>query len=255
MSRGLRVAGGLLIGLMMTTQAAEAQWNYPRGYGGYGFGGWGADPAAGYMAGLGAYARGKGVYDVENAKAQAINFETMQKWNTALRARQAALRQQQARDDARAEAGREARVARRSLEDGTTLNGLLSRIYDLDPAALKSARARSPLPAGAIREIPFEWDTEALTICLDQMAAEGSLPEPLMRPAYAADRDALRRAVRAALAEGRQGGRLRADGEAGRRRDRGLPGPVPQHQPRLRPGRLGRGRLLHDPGQPDEDAQ
>ncbi len=58
---------------------------YPRGYGGWGMSQWGADPAAGYMAGLGSYARGQGTYELEKAKADSINADTMVKWNKALR--------------------------------------------------------------------------------------------------------------------------------------------------------------------------
>src|SRR4051794_34910824 len=91
-------SAALLIGLSFLSSTAEAQWNYPRGYGGYGMSQWGADPGAGYMAGLGAYARGQGVYELEKAKADAINVETMAKWNKALRARQAALREDERKE-------------------------------------------------------------------------------------------------------------------------------------------------------------
>ena len=76
----------MVIGLNLLAWTANAQWMYPRGYGGYGMSRWGADPAAGYMAGLGSYARGQGVYQLEKAKADAINADTMIKWNKALRA-------------------------------------------------------------------------------------------------------------------------------------------------------------------------
>ena len=205
MRRGMLAALGLGIVLLMTPREADAQYSYPRGYGGYGWGGWGSNPAAGYMAGLGSYARGEGVYEVEQAKAQAINLDTMLKWNKALRARQATLRAQQQKDTARAEVARDADLKRISLEDGTTLNALLAQIYDLDPGALKSTRARAPIPAAAVREIPFEWDTEALTICLDQMTALDSLPDPLNRATYLDERNALREAIQAALKEDAKG--------------------------------------------------
>ncbi|MHC5544615.1 hypothetical protein ACYOEI_40810, partial [Singulisphaera rosea] len=107
MRQNYRIAFGLLIGLAAMAPSAQAQMYYPSGYGGYGFGGWGADPASGYMAGLGSYARGQGVYEVEDAKAQAINLDTMLKWNKALRARQQALREDQSKDDARRGAERD----------------------------------------------------------------------------------------------------------------------------------------------------
>ena len=79
------------VGLTVLASSASAQWMYPRGFGGYGMSQWGADPAAGYMAGLGSYARGQGVYQEQKAKADAINVDTMIKWNKALRARQQVL--------------------------------------------------------------------------------------------------------------------------------------------------------------------
>ena len=84
MRHTVRIASATVLGLSLLSQDALAGRYYPRGYGSYGWGGWGmgaTDPAAGYMAGLGAYARGQGVYEVEDAQARAINFGTMQKWN------------------------------------------------------------------------------------------------------------------------------------------------------------------------------
>jgi hypothetical protein len=61
MRRLLTVAIGLSLSLNLLASTAAAQMYYPRRYGGYGMSQWGADPAAGYMAGLGSYARGQGV--------------------------------------------------------------------------------------------------------------------------------------------------------------------------------------------------
>ena len=85
MRRLLTIVFGLLLGLNLQASPAGAQWRYPGGYGGYGMSQWGADPASGYMAGLGSYARGQGVYEQEKAKADSINVDTMIKWNKALR--------------------------------------------------------------------------------------------------------------------------------------------------------------------------
>ncbi len=77
MHRNLAIVTIVLIGLNSSAADAGAQWGYPSGYGGYGMSQWGADPASGYMAGLGAYARGQGVYQQDKAKADAINVDTM----------------------------------------------------------------------------------------------------------------------------------------------------------------------------------
>ncbi len=129
----------------------------------------------------------------------------MIKWNTALRARQKALREEQQKEATRQEGEREVRVAERRVEDGTTLNSLLSQILDFDPGTARSGAAKARLTASAIREIPFEWNSEALTICLDQMTTRGAMPDVLMDPMYTPERDALRAAVDQALKEDRKG--------------------------------------------------
>lgn len=180
---------------------AEGQMMYPGGYGGYGMSQWGADPGAGYMAALGSYGRSKGVYAVEKAKADAINVVTMQKWNAALRARQIQLAKDKAAEEARRDAELKARVDRLDARDGTTLNGLLFQIFDSDPDVARASRVATPLSPDAIREIPFEWASEAITVCLDQMTAQGSLPPLLAGPTYEAERAAVRAAMSAAVAE------------------------------------------------------
>src|SRR5580658_9239377 len=116
MNRIFTIVTGLLIGLNMLAPSASAQWGYPRGYGGYGKSQGGAAPAAVYMAGLGSYARGQGVYQQDKAKADAINVDTMIKWNKALRARQKALREENRKKAIKEEAAREVRVERMELK-------------------------------------------------------------------------------------------------------------------------------------------
>jgi hypothetical protein len=201
MLRHSAVAAVLLSSLNAFAPSASAQWVYPGGYGGYGMSQWGANPSAGYMAGLGAFARGKGAYLVDKAQADAINVDTMAKWNKALRARQVALREEQQKEDAKRDAARARRVERMDLRDGVTLNNLLSQIFDIDPTAAKSGRANAPITIRAIREIPFEWDSEAISLCLDQMTGQRELPAPLMASKYDDDRAALHAAVEKAVKE------------------------------------------------------
>ncbi len=205
MRRLLTIAIALLFGLTLLASSASAQWMYPRGYGGYGMSQWGADPASGFMAGLGSFARGKGSYQVDKAKADAINEETMVKWNKALRVRQRALREEDRKKALKRNAELKVRVEQSELKDGTTLNDLLTEIFDGDPGVVESGRAKTPLSPGAIGEIPFEWDSEAITGCIDQMTATDALPPLLMRPAYVDERNALRSAVEPALAEDAKG--------------------------------------------------
>jgi hypothetical protein len=139
------------------------------------------------------------------AKAQAINFETMQKWNQALRLRQQQLEREKQQQEAQLRAERDARVERMELEDGTTLNNLLMQILGFDPNASRSSQARAPLGASAVREIPFQWNTEAITICIDQLTARTALPDALSGDSYRGERAALGEAVEAALQEDAKG--------------------------------------------------
>jgi hypothetical protein len=194
-----------VVGLNFLASSASAQWMYPGGYGGYGMSQWGANPSSGYMAGLGAFARGQGVYQVEKAKADAINADTMIKWNKALRARQLALREDQRKEASKQAAQRQVQAEQTDLKDGTTLNNLLLQILDTDPGVVKSARAKNPVSLNAIRAIPFEWDSEAITVCIDQMTGKDSLPPLLMLPKYFNERNALQAAVVPALQEDAKG--------------------------------------------------
>jgi hypothetical protein len=205
MHRVVKLAIGLALGLNVLASNASAQWGYPRGYRTYGMSQWGADPASGYMAGLGSYARGQGVYQVEKAKAGSINVDTMVNWNQALRARQAALREDKRKKVIKRDIERRIRVDELDLKDGTTLSNLLYQILDSDPAAVKSGRARAALSPSALREIPFEWDSEAVTSCIDQMTGTESIPGLLMDPKYLDERNALRAAVVPALEEDAKG--------------------------------------------------
>jgi hypothetical protein len=202
MRRVLTMAAGLLLGLDLLATGAGAQWYYPGGYGGYGMAGWGGDPAAAYMTGLGSYARGRGVYLVDRAQARSIDVDTAIKWNKALRERQKLLLKDQKKQDAEEQANLQAKVERRRLINGATLNDLLDQIYDADPAVGKAARAKAPLSPSAIREIPFEWNSEAITACIDQLTGAGSaMPSILLNAKYADERNALRAAVGPALEE------------------------------------------------------
>jgi hypothetical protein len=205
MIRLCTVTVGLSIGVSFLASDAQAQFFFPDGYGHFGMSQWGANPSAGYMAGLGEFARGQGAYLLDKAKADAINVETMAKWNKALHARQQAIREEQAKEAERRAEARKERVERMNLRDGITLNRLLAQIFDIDPTAVKSGKASAPISMRAIKEIPFEQDSEAISLCLDEMTNTNELPAPLLAPQYADERDALHNAVHAALEEDTKG--------------------------------------------------
>ncbi len=257
MRRLWTVAIGLSLGLNLLGTEAGAQMMYPGGYGGYGMSQWGSSPEAGLMAGLGSYARGEGVYKLDKAKADAINADTMIKWNKALRARQAALRADQQKEAAKREVERQATLEQRHLTSGTTLNDLLYQIFDADPTVVKADDAKAPISPGAIREIPFEWASEAITACIDQMTGAGSIPTALMDPKFVNERDALRAAVEPALKEDAKGDvspetRKRVDRAVADLRDKFV-----KNTPEYQPGYVesleylstlaSLNRMLHDP--------
>ena len=224
----MRFLGGLTLLIAMSTisSTANAQWMYPGGYGGYGMSKWGADPGAGYMAGLGSFARGQGVYQLEKAKADAINADTMIKWNKALRARQrpSAKRSRRKRPGRRpgARPGARERADRR---DDPQQRALSRSSTSTRPSA-RTGRSKTPLSSAAIREIPFEWDSEAITICLDQMTGQGFAPrrpdgaEVSPATAMPSTRPSSRRS-----SEDAKGERLAGDQQAHQRRRRAASGP------------------------------
>ncbi|MFO0907260.1 MAG: hypothetical protein U0794_02680 [Isosphaeraceae bacterium] len=199
--------GPLLLGVALaaTPTPVSAQWMYPGGYGGMGWMGFAQDPAGGYMAGLGSYARNQGAYEVEHAKAEAINLDTTIKWNRALRARQIQLAAEKGRTDALDPAQRSQRAADEELRNGNTLNALLDRIYDIDPLASKVSKIGARLSAAGVREIPFEWNTEAISLCLDQMLGRDALPVALRANRFAPELTNLGKVVQKAIDEDAKG--------------------------------------------------
>ena len=184
---------------------ASAQWFYPGGYGGWGWSQWGADPGAGYMAGLGAYAQAQGQRDVSDAQAQSINADTAIKWNKYLRQRQREIDAEKRKADA-AQLARDNALARKELiEDGTSLNVLLDQILEFNADGKKAYASRAPLDPAAVRDIPFESQTEAITVCIDQMTARDGWPDALETDALAPQRAAVAQAADAVLEDDAKG--------------------------------------------------
>jgi hypothetical protein len=171
---------------------------FPGGFGNAGMSQWGANPSAGLMAGMGEFARGKGSYVLDKARADSINVETMEKWNKALHARQRVVRQEQEKRAAQLNARRAGNVELNDLSEGRTLNNLLAQIFEADSTARKSGRASAPLSLRMIRDIPFEFDSEAISLCLDRMTTATEFPAALRVPRFDENRQALHAAVVAA---------------------------------------------------------
>lgn len=217
MHPGSRWALGMLIGLSMA--AGEAQAQFYGGYGGYGWGGWGGGTASapGNMArGLGYYNMGAGAYNEDTAQANAVNADTLARWNQymyesqQLANRRAYLRRarkvkrdaqsgdevyQRIRDNPTAE----------DIRDGDALNAILDQITNPKVHSTALRLIRNPVSGKTVREIPFVNASEAVTISLHQLSGEGTWPVALQGETFAPERKAYQDAIARALEEGEEG--------------------------------------------------
>jgi hypothetical protein len=207
MNRAIGLGALVLVASAALTAPARGQviFGYPFGYNNYGWSQWGANPAAGYMAGLGAYARGEGEYEVNDAKAKQINEQTVEKWNKALRARQRALQKDLDEAEARKVAEYQAEARDTAIDRGATLNYLLDRILDSDALGKKSSALKLPLSPAVVRDVPFEGQTEALSMSLNQATTMDTWPSALRDDRLSPQRSAVRGAIEEALAEDLKG--------------------------------------------------
>jgi hypothetical protein len=211
----------------MSGGQARSQYNYPygSGYGGYGFGGWGASTVPGsILQGMGAYAEGAGVYNYDSAVATSIDTDTVIRfnqylWNSELEARRrwANLHSKKlnlSKDEykARQKQIRE-NPGQGDIDSGDALNAILSQFSDpkvlSNPSILRMANTE--IPAKAIREIPFLDETDAITISLDEMTDPKNWPLPLRADTFKVEREAYQKAVDDALEEDKEGGSLKPE--------------------------------------------
>ena len=107
------------------------------------------------------------------------------------------------------------------ITDGDALNVLLEALLNPATADRSLQTIKTPIRHESIRDIPFEYASECMTVCLDRMTMDGQWPLALRAEAFRPEREALRKAI-VRRARGGQGG-----------------GPRPRH----------------DPGRPDGDRQ
>jgi len=219
MFRKSRVAFGLSIVLSLAAGEARAQFGdgYPPGYGAYGWGGWGTGTVQGSIArGLGYYNMATGAGEREEAVANAINADTVGRWNEYLY-----LSQQEAnhRHYVRQRLNEQATIASRDayykrlrdeptpkdIENGDALNAILDQVTDprIHSSALRMAS--TPIGAEVVRSIPFANGSEAITISLDQLTGDEKWPAALRGEALAPERTAYKLAITRALEEDEKG--------------------------------------------------
>jgi hypothetical protein len=198
------------------TPASAQMFGYPFGFGGFGWGGWGAATPEGDMAqGLGAFAAGAGFYNQQTAIANAIDTDTVIRWNEylhesqmAANRRRAQRRAQEKDRNATALAAIQKRLRdapeRRDVIQGDALNVALDEIDDprIYTRVLRGAKVK--IGGDTIRNIPFRYAAAAITTSIDQLAT-GRLPAALMTPDFEPDRAAIKTLDRQIMAQIEEG--------------------------------------------------
>lgn len=198
----LAVAVVCLLGAVPCT-SARAQWGYPGGFGGFGWEGWGVGTAEGDLArGLGAFAAAAGFYNKQSAVANAIDTDTVMRWNQYVhesqmnanrmrRERLAGARARNTRLTDEIQTRLRDNPERRDVHRGDALNVALDEINDprVYTMALRGAKVR--IGGELIRHIPFRYNAAAITVGIHQLAT-GELPAALRRPEFEPDREAIK---------------------------------------------------------------
>jgi hypothetical protein len=208
-----------LIVATVLTAATEARAQYGYGYGGYrpyGWGGWGSTPGSSLARGLGMLNMGRGMYNVNTAQANSINLTTAERWNNAMyRAHAAAGRRYAAKEKKNREDINKAdseiqdrlrnHPSARDVTDGDALNVLLDVLLNPANADIALQQIKTPLRPDVIANIPFELASEGMTACLDRMTMDGQWPQAVLGDEFRPEREGLQQAIKAALAEDKEG--------------------------------------------------
>ena len=91
------------------------------------------------------------------------------------------------------------------ITDGDALNVLLEVLLNPATADRSLQLIKTPLRPEVIRDIPFEYASEGMTVCLDRMTMDGQWPLALRDEAFRPEREGLRKAISAALEEDKEG--------------------------------------------------
>jgi hypothetical protein len=215
MLRGFRRVLGIAI--VLTLAAGESRAQYYEGYGAYGWGGWGGGTVQGSIArGLGFYNMEAGAYNEETARANAINADTVERWNEYMflaqqeaNRREYLRRERLVRRDAKSGDALYQRVRdhpeERDIDNGDALNAILIQLTDPKIHSTALRFIKDPVSGKAIRQIPFVNASEAVTINLRQLTGEGGWPPALQGETFAPERQAYQDAIARAVKEDEQG--------------------------------------------------
>jgi hypothetical protein len=178
---------------------AKAQWEFPFGFGPFGWGGWGADTVQGSIArGLGAWAMGEGFYNKQTAEANAINADTIMRWNQYVyeaqkeanrihheRLAQERLRNRQAREQIYQRLRNNPEPA--DIYRGDAMNVAFDEINDPRIYVKSLEAGKEKLPGDLVRNIPFQYASLAISVSIHQLT-RGNPPAGLMRPEFEPER-------------------------------------------------------------------
>jgi hypothetical protein len=184
--------------LLLPAASARAQYAYPYGYAPYGWGGWNSigNVYSSYARGLGLYAMGAGIYNLDSAEARAINVNTNIYLNEYLyqcllnkdrRLWRAKLRQQKATDDALQAHQDRLRNAptNEDIQNGEALNVALTELTDPRYSYQVADVAKDiPIDGALLQQIPFRNASEAITFGLNELS-DDEPPALLKRPEFA----------------------------------------------------------------------
>ncbi len=217
--RGWQLAAALAVLLAMGGEAAQAQYGYyyPGGYGGWrGWGGAGSTAFGSEAMGMGMFAQGVGEYNVNTAQARAINAQTLGMMNEymyeAQQVRNYKYYQQLKAHKANRNMSLNAIYQRLrdqpddyDIQNGDALNVALNQINDPKVYAAAMKEAQAPVPPDMIRNIPFDFGSEAVTISLSELTNEEDWPLILRDKSFAKQREAFEQAVKTAMEEDDKG--------------------------------------------------
>ena len=205
MSRSVKFIAALGLATLFAGSEARAQMYYPGGYGGYGWRGWGggATPQGDMARGMGVFATGAGYYNEATAEARSINANTAMNWNEYMyQSQQAVNKKYYAKMAARQ---KELVAAQGSIYQRLHDNPNQYDIYRGDAMNVVYDELCSPkvyingltsaaikFPGDMIRDIPFQYASEALTATVHSVMTKGSAPKILKTETYKAEMDTLR---------------------------------------------------------------
>jgi hypothetical protein len=205
----------LALGMALAVAAPDARAQFVGGYGGsQGWGGWSSTPQGDFARGLGYFAEGQGVYNLDTAQADSIETDAAMRWNQFLYEsqrqldRQAFLRENRERE--RTKEGYEARHRKLlsdpstgDIEGGAALNALLDQVGTAKGS--NKEKTNSPVPAALIKDIPFQSAAQAVVVSLGDLTSDDAWPAALAGDEYAEDRQAYRKAMDEALDQTKDG--------------------------------------------------